>query len=127
VDVMVAQIRFFPLSTVVDSRYDGRRVGYGVYFEVLGGSYVVNVCVLRDGQLSGSLACLMVNVEYKYITSYLVVLDGITHNLLHCYHHNVMDSNEYNMQIFILLQYTIVLVSTFMEVLMTARNRSRNM
>jgi hypothetical protein len=28
-----------------------------------GGSYVVNVCVLRDGQLSGSLACLVVNVE----------------------------------------------------------------
>jgi hypothetical protein len=32
----------------------------------------------------------------KFITSYLVVLDGITYTLLYCYQHNGMDSNEYN-------------------------------
>jgi hypothetical protein len=34
--------------------------------------------------------------KYDVITSYLVVLDGITHTLLYCYQHNEMDSNEYN-------------------------------
>jgi hypothetical protein len=32
----------------------------------------------------------------KYITSYLVVLDGTNHSLPYCYQHNGMDSNEYN-------------------------------
>jgi hypothetical protein len=34
----------------------------------------------------------------KYITSYSVVLDGITYTLLYCYQHNGMDSNEYNVK-----------------------------
>jgi hypothetical protein len=32
----------------------------------------------------------------KYITLYLVVLDGITYTLLYFYQQNGMDSNEYN-------------------------------
>jgi hypothetical protein len=37
---------------------------------------------------------LYIYLSNKYITSYLVVLDGITYTLLYCYQHNGMDSNE---------------------------------
>jgi hypothetical protein len=36
----------------------------------------------------------------KYITPYLVVLDGTNYTLSYCYQHNGMDSNEYNINLY---------------------------
>jgi hypothetical protein len=73
---------------------------------------VIRKCLCGDpGAVSVSLFCpvesgkqfttLHQTESNKYITSYLVVLDSITHTLLCCHQHNGMDSNEYNIKLYL--------------------------
>jgi hypothetical protein len=58
----------------------------------------LKMAIYRPKQLSSN----------TYITSYLVVLDGITYTLLYCYQHNGMDSNEYIIHLILTVTTTLL-------------------